>query len=284
MYNLIKSGNLDLKEFSEGIYDNVSMEDYRSAIGFSRSDLIDIGISPKHWEWVRTHDKEDKQCFSFGSLVHDTLQFGDEFIKNKYIFEPTDIDKRKKEGKEKYKLFIEENKDKRIVSKELINGHRPSYVYNQMIKNAKNNKVFQKLLSNAKFEQSIFWIDKLTGLPCKCRPDLLINKKDMIIVADIKTTRDASLRGFRKELFNHNYDVQASFYSEGVSKALNVPSVNFLFMAIENKPPFDCAVYNLSEERMEKASSKVFDMLNKAKEMVDSKNFSGYPEKVEEIF
>ncbi len=90
----------------------------------------------------------------------------------------------------------------------------------------------KKLLSAAgKAEQSYFWTDKETGLGCKCRPDYMFDDGSTIV--DLKTTTDASLKGFSRSVCNFRYHVQAGFYLHGIEQSTGVRPDRFIFVAIE---------------------------------------------------
>ena len=85
------------------------------------------------------------------------------------------------------------------------------------------------------------WRDESTGLQCKCRPDWLTN--DGTLVVDLKTTEDASPKGFQKSVAGFFYHVQAAWYLHGLEQATHRCPEQFVFIAVEKKPPFAVAVY-----------------------------------------
>ena len=101
------------------------------------------------------------------------------------------------------------------------------------------------LMKDAEFEVTYFWIDKKTGILCKCRPDII--NKSIGIIADLKSTMDASPKDFRKSIANFKYDKQASYYLTGVNEALGTNFETFIFVACEKSAPFEIALYNLDE-------------------------------------
>ena len=100
----------------------------------------------------------------------------------------------------------------------------------------------KKLLSTAgKAEQSYFWEDKETGLGCKCRPDYMFDDGSTIV--DLKTTTDASYRGFLKSISNFRYHVQAGWYMNGLEQATGERPDRFIFIAVEKTAPYGVGVY-----------------------------------------
>lgn len=82
---------------------------------------------------------------------------------------------------------------------------------------------------------------KHLGANIKGRPDLILHHADGGAVIDIKTTMDASIDAFAKDIAKYKYHLQAAFYltMTGAKK--------FWFVAVEKKPPYDYAVYELDE-------------------------------------
>src|SRR5690606_3181532 len=71
------------------------------------------------------------------------------------------------------------------------------------------------LLASGYAEQTFQFIEPISGASCKFRPDWL-NMQNGVIV-DIKTTEDASPRGFARSVEKYRYHVQDAFYSDGLS-------------------------------------------------------------------
>ena len=93
-------------------------------------------------------------------------------------------------------------------------------------------------------EASFFVECPETGLTLKCRPDGLLAERG--IVFDIKTTQDASPRGFARAVTSYAYDVQAAFYRYALGLAgFNLSS--FQFLAVEKAAPYCVQLHELSE-------------------------------------
>jgi hypothetical protein len=97
-------------------------------------------------------------------------------------------------------------------------------------------------------ETSIYWEDLATQLRCKCRPDWLIVKDNAAYIFDLKTTSDCSPRAFRSACEDFDYALQHAHYVDGIRTALEVESVEFIFIAVETKPPYSTAFYSLDVE------------------------------------
>lgn len=87
--------------------------------------------------------------------------------------------------------------------------------------------------SEAAAERSFWWIDRRTGLPCRCRPDWLCWTDLGWVAVDIKTCRDASKFGFRRTVTRRDYHLQAPFYTDGINQHLDAGVAKFIFLAVE---------------------------------------------------
>jgi len=82
-------------------------------------------------------------------------------------------------------------------------------------------------------------------LPVKVRPDLYIPA--LATIVDVKTTTDASREAFEKSIFNFGYHQQGGFYRETLRR-LDMPVDHFVIIAVEKSPPYEVAVYRLTDE------------------------------------
>ena len=105
-----------------------------------------------------------------------------------------------------------------------------------------------------------FFSEDLGGIRAKCRPDWISHDKN--IVVDLKTTQDASPKGFQKSIGQFGYHIQASWYLK-VLQNLGFDSYDFIFIAIEKTAPFCVGVYRASMEMLEEGNKKVYEAIDK---------------------
>lgn len=138
------------------------------------------------------------------------------------------------------------------------------------------------------------------------------------VIGDLKTTEDASPEGFAKSMANYRYDVQAPYYLDGVKKALEqgkcIPPVegasemsvywideatgvlcrcrpdwwrgypkNFVFIAVEKKPPYAVGVYVLDSASTEIGRAIYQHDLQVYAECLASDKWPGYGDLVQTI-
>lgn len=247
----------------EGI--RISNKEYRQREGISSSELKKIMKSPLHYKHYKENpDETDSPSLLFGRAAH------------KYILETYDFytefsvapncDRRTKEGKETWNKFVVENEGKDIITQE-------QFEQIDAMRNAMLATPFVSKLINGEHEVSFFWTDKDTGLKCKCRPDSLNEK--LHIVVDYKTTEDAETEAFMRSAIRLGYDVQASYYLDGV-KANTGEDYIFVFIAQEKKPPYAVNILQASDMFIESGRQTYKSLLETYKECSESGNWYGY--------
>lgn len=108
--------------------------------------------------------------------------------------------------------------------------------------------IASQLLRNGVAERTLKWQDVETGALCKCRQDWYDYDSNFIV--DLKSTEDASQRGFEGSSFKYRYHVQAPIYLDG-SIANNITPNGFIFVAVEKSPPYLVNVFYASDEMMQ---------------------------------
>ena len=103
-------------------------------------------------------------------------------------------------------------------------------------------------------EASFFAKDPITGVDIKCRPDGFIPSQG--IVFDVKTTSDASPKGFPREVIKYGYDLQAAFYLRCL-RAAGFNATTFIFVCVEKEPPFATGLHMLTPEYLTSADVAV---------------------------
>jgi len=118
--------------------------------------------------------------------------------------------------------------------------------------------------------------------PTWCRA--LVDKisKDREFILDYKTTgTSANPEDFIRQILNHGYDIQAAFYSRGVSAVLQDGTMpKFIFLVQEDQPPYLCSFIALSPAFQEMANQKVIRGLDLWRNCMASGEWPGYPSRI----
>lgn len=133
-------------------------------------------------------------------------------------------------------------------------------------------------LKEGEAEVSMFCEDAETGLQLKGRADWLSGNA----IVDLKTCVDASRGGFSKLIARMGYDLQAAYYLD-IAKVLGLNKEIFIFIAVEKKPPFAVATWQLTEEGIATGRSKYRRLLTRYMECVSSEKWPGYSSNIEFI-
>ncbi len=133
-------------------------------------------------------------------------------------------------------------------------------------------------LKDGEAERTYEWDDPETGAPCKCRVDWITS--DGKTVVDLKTTNDASERGFISSARKFRYDVQSAFYLDGIEEATGVRPERFVFMCVEKEAPYAVGLYEIDSESVELARLKYQDDLRVWQECRTIGYYPGYTNEI----
>lgn len=149
-----------------------------------------------------------------------------------------------------------------------------------MLYSVLKNKTLLHLLSDGVAEQSVYARDPKTGVLLRCRPDWLRND---LIVADLKTTQDASPRGFRKAVRNYGYDLTSQFYLRVLSLATGEPLSEFIHAAVETQRPHGVGLYTLSDACLLRADQEIERLLELFAECQAKNEWPGYADTIQNL-
>lgn len=253
--------------------------DYHRHSAVSKSHLDQIAKSPLHY-WARYLDPnrvtpEPTPAMAIGSAVHTHVLELDQWDA-RYVTAPEGINRRTNAGKAEWEAFEVASTGRTVLAKadaELVMRMGHSVFAHPA--------AAMLLAMPGKAETTHMWTDQATGLRCKCRPDWLTDDGSLIV--DLKTTEDASPMGFRKSIANWRYHVQASWYLDGLEHATGKRPDQFIFICVEKKPPFACAVYAADVEMIQigaEAAARDLDVLATCKV---ANAWPGYSDQVEMI-
>lgn len=249
----------------EGVYDQTS-EQYHASDALSRSKLWTFKQLPyKFWyQYLSGQYEKPKasKAFYVGSLVH-TLVLEPHLFETEYCTQPILEELPpavllKDVGREQYEQIkgvraeiaarnkiIWDEFVKDIESKAVVTDAELT-VANGMKQSVLANHTAVELMQGAQFEKSIYWEHKATGLICKARPDIW----NGAVVCDLKTTIDASFRGFQSSAYKDGYFLQAAMIYEGL-KSIGEPFSTFVFICVEKSAPYATALYVLDDEALQ---------------------------------
>jgi len=219
----------------EGIFSGISSQDYHAMDGYvSNSYLSRLDRCPA----AARVEQTETAAMTFGAALHCLLLEGDEAFMREFIVPPK-LDLRTNAGKQMAA-------DIRAAGLTLIT--EPDFeCMKGIVISVMTHPVAGVMMKEGKSEQSVFWTDPETGLPCKCRPDR-IPDGDKGVVVDIKTTKDAGYQAFANSVIRYHYHTQAAFYLNGYNAASGKEADAFIFIACEREEPYRVEVYAMSPD------------------------------------
>lgn len=216
-----------------GVYPNVAFKDYLAINAVSNSYLGRLAECPAKVLVPR----EDTPSLILGRAVHKAVLEGHEAFNEEFAIGP-EVDKRTRAGKEEWAAFEAENQGKQILKKE--DSDKVLCMANAVFR----HPWASKLLAENATEQTIIWVDKVTGFLCKARPDAVPDEGKMVLI-DLKTTSDASEQGFLRSVIKYGYARGSAFYIDGYNSAMKSKIDSFIHIAVEPEEPYRTEIYIL---------------------------------------
>jgi exodeoxyribonuclease VIII len=252
--------------------------DYHAHPAISKSHLDLIARSPLHY-WARYLDPkrvapEPTAAMRLGTALHThvlELSRWDEEIAVAPV-----CDRRTKAGKDAFASFEASSAGKTVITAD------DAEVVMAMGRSIMRHPGAAMLLGlPGKAETTHMWTDATYGVDCKCRPDWLTD--DGSIMVDLKTTRDASPRGFRRSIGDYRYHVQAGWYMHGVQAATGKRPDQFIFICVETTAPYAVAVYAADAEMIERGYEQAMFDLGKLATCRAADSWPSYSDQIETI-
>ena len=248
--------------------------EYHAHKAISKSKLDAARKSGRHlYDMLYGPPRDSTAAFAMVTVLHASALPG-ENADDIAVRMPAGMKKTTKEGK----AFVAEHKGKIILNSS------DAYVVDQMMLSLREHPFSAGLVNGelkGKAEQSFFCTDKETGLELKARPDFILD--DCSLILDLKTTVDASPKGFQSSVARYRYFVQASHYLDVIESATGIRPQAFLFIAVEKTRPFSTAVYMADQAMIDFGKQQAREDLNNIAQWIADDKFPGYSERVEEI-
>ena len=215
-------------------------EFYHSQEGISASGLKKLKESPAHFMY---EERKETDAMRFGTMYHSFILEPDNFEKE---YQVVDVGDR---PNKKYGMAAKDN----IAWLATFANPVSSETYEQLKAMKKvlfRHPYAKSLLTNGEAEASYYCevdIGAAKPLKVRLRPDNVKHKKR--IVVDLKTAKDASVDGFKKDAANLNYHIQAAFYADMMELIMEEElGYEFFFVAQEKVKPYNFGIYQASPQ------------------------------------
>ena len=246
------------REFIEpGWYPDLSNSDYHNSSAYGSTTLKKMLEMPySKMAYQQLHPTPAGDAMNLGTAVHIMALEPNKVADEIAALPPLDL--RRKADKEFKEQFMAANQGKLIVS-------AAQYAQAEaMAENLREHPQVGLYLEQGHAEQSIYywynpedWDDTRDyRIMCKVRPDWVVPGHH--VVFDLKTTRNAAFTQFMKSAKSLNYHLSAAMYLDGMNRCQEFKDfvgVNrfekFVWICVENEPPYEVASYELSGKNYE---------------------------------
>ena len=256
---------------------NINNEDYHAdpALGSSRARNL-LGSCPLKVKHAMGQPSPSTPALRNGSLVH-TATLEPALVDVEFGCKPTEIDgnsSRTKAYKDAMAEMEEAEPNKRWL---------PESDYNMCMEVAASARQHPLLMETlyhpaSKVEHTGFF--EVDGTPCKVRPDLYNSDTGMVL--DLKTTLDASEKGFAKSVRQFGYAFQAAFYMTGL-RAMGERPKQFVFLVVEKSEPYATACYALDNNDIEKEIPRVLEAIRLYGKCLATDVWPGYTDDIKTL-
>lgn len=269
---MIEERQIHTIEFQPGVYD-ISNDEYQSSPGISRTGIMTLRKSALHYYHrylnQTTEAKEQTKALYFGSALHTYILENDKFDKEYFISEKNPYHGSSTAGKEFKADMLIRSRGKILIERDDVD------IIKSMSSSLFSDSQVAGLLTGAKYERSIYWIDPDTGILCKCRPDIWHSN----MIGDLKTAVDASPYEFQHDIYRYGYHIQAAMIQDAIRIVLNHEMLDFIYIVVEKTPPYAVAVYILDQESINKGREEYKYRLAQYKDCLETNNWPGYQTK-----
>lgn len=284
-----------LPPYFPGTLHGVDIDVYHSMIGISKSGLDEIERSGAHYFGNHLNPnrppRKERAGQLEGTLAHCAILEPDEFGK-RYVVTPADAPRRPSEAQWNAKNPSAESIASMVWWKDFNQTHAAKRVitaaqYDNAMRQGDSVRALPEVaeaLGRGTPEVSAFWVDSVTGEPCRCRPDWVAKYGGSgVVLLDVKTFNDASASEFRRQVQRKRYHVQDAFYSDGYELATGLQTLAFIFIVVEDEWPYAANALMLGERSREQGRRDYRRNLNTYAQCRRSGHWPGYGLAIQEI-
>jgi exodeoxyribonuclease VIII len=242
--------------FAPGLYPNIEADKYHADKGaVSNSMLSDLADSPAHCFALHHAPErpaiEPTAAMKLGTLTHTAL-LEPEKVRTHYAVKPAGLNLGSAEGR-KWKDAM--------VGLEIVTADDMAMVEAQRAA-VMRDPLLASFFHAGQSEVSVFWIDKATGLRCKCRPDRIqYTGPNRVRVLDLKTTADITLDAVSRSICAYGYHRQQMHYTRGL-EAHGLTVEQFVFGFVTKAYPFFAIPYELDDETQAQGGEEVAELMS----------------------
>jgi hypothetical protein len=214
----------------------MSVKEYRQDRAVNFSSLKHILKSPAHYKAALAQPAKETPAMILGTLAHSIILERKE-IHQVAAIKPEGLNLATREGK----AWKESAGDLPIIS--LEDAANLEGMANAIIENPHAMALLGACPSRETPIKAT-----MRGVDCKALLDAHGSGDEQWVIADLKTTDDATNDAFARMVANYDYDMQAVFYADILAAFHGLETRPlFYWIAIEKTAPYTCRVYDSSD-------------------------------------
>lgn len=244
-------------------------KDYDATPALNYSGAKILLQSPLHYKQYLTAERKETTALRVGSLTHAKVLEPINALNN-FTIAP-DVDRRTKDGRLAYELFIANAQGKTVVTTD-------EWQLADTV--AQSMQAAIKRLGVIFIATEFMFVTEIYGVPVKCAIDAV---GDDGFIYDLKSTEAADPRSFLRSCQTYRYNLQAYLYRMAYEIAFGVRLDGFRFIATEKESPNATACYTLGAEIMTNAAFDFETAIKSYKACSALDEWPGYPDDVQVI-
>lgn len=271
-----------MKPPEPGLYPGLPEDEYRAWDALNQSTIkIAAERSLLHARYAQTNPKPVTDAQIEGQAFH-LLLLEPEKHAERFAECPVDDKGRRHrrdtaKGKEAWAAFEDANPLAWPLKRDVMNEHL------LMREGVFRNPTARDLIENAAAKEvSACWHHPEYGFPCKGRFDLYTEYLNYGVIADIKTSKNASWEKFRKDAVDYGYVIQSPWYLDGLAE-VSPADRRFLFIVIEKDPPYGCQVHELTSLSMFEGRHRIRKVCAGWARALEEDSFPSYPSGISQL-
>ncbi len=258
-----------------GVHPNTTMSEYVTWDAANYSTLKQFKRSPAHARELMVNPPDQTPAMLLGQATHTCILEPDLFDEQ-FAVAPK-VDRRFKKDKIIWEKFLADNKDKDVLTEQEHSQCR------LMARQAHEHPTVTKILGEVGInELSFAWKDPVLGVMCKGRVDRFGYLMGNSVITDLKTTENASLDAWIRDVIKYQYHCQAAFYLDGLN-ILEPADREFIWIAQEKKAPFACAVYQPDAATLQKGRAMYQNYLRQWVMCQETGEWPGYSTQIQPL-